>query len=310
MKNELTPEQKQLYDAVLKAYENHRNLSQEEKESLLLDLMSRKYIDLLCDWAFKHVFGHNEKNLLLLLNDILPEKIVHIEYEPGEIDRFKGDDKNVIMDVICHTDDGRKIIVEMQRQDKTDIRNRLYYYAAALIYKQLTKGLPYSDLMPVYVICFMNFRLNHEVNKLIYDYQIRESSGELYGNQATILLCELPRMMKKTRKKMTPVEIWFDLLQNMTNFAEKPEEYGAKYNPIFESSLQQPIPVSERTNYLKSMFGDKIQSVLTDEDRQEAFLEGKAEERTENARRLMALGVNPEIICKALGLSAEELAAL
>ena len=338
MKNSLTKEQLKLYYSVLEEFEHIRTLSREEKEALLLDILSRPFIDLLCDWAFKHVFGHNEQNLMLLLNDLLPETITGIEYDPNEIDRFKGDDKNVIMDVLCHTEDGRKIIVEMQRHDKRNIRNRLLYYGAAMTHQQLAPGADYGELMPVYVICFMNFRLAHEENKLVYTYTIKEEGGEVYGNQITIMLCELPRLMKKTRKKMTPVEIWFDILQNMTNFAEKPEEYGAKYNSIFESSRQTPIPAQEKQQYLRSMFTEKIESVLSDEDRQAAWEEGKAagmreaehilsdedrqaawEEgeargearaRESMAKKLKELGIKPEDIAKASGLSVEEVAAL
>lgn len=35
----------------------------------------------------------------------------------------------------------------------------------------------------------------------------------------------------------TPVEVWFDILQNMSNYASRPELYGGKYDAIFESSL-------------------------------------------------------------------------
>ena len=315
-------EQKQLYDSVLKEFEHIRTLTIKEKEALLLDIMNRPFIDLLCDWAFKHVFGHNEKNLLLLLNDILPEKIVKIDYDSNETDRFKGDDKNVIMDVLCHTDDGRKIIVEMQRQDKRNLHNRMLYYGAAMTHLQLGPGDDYGKLMPVYVICFMNFRLAHETNQLIYNYKIRESSGELYGNQISIMFCELPRLTNKSRKQMTPVEIWFDILQNMTNFAEKPEEYGAKYSPIFEASRQLPIPATEKKQYLRSMFGDKIESVLSDEDRKEAWEQGKAEGKAEGiaegkaegisaiAKAMLEDGVALESISKYTGLSAEAIASL
>ena len=81
MKNSLTKEQLKLYYSVLEEFEHIRTLSREEKEALLLDILSRPFIDLLCDWAFKHVFGHNEQNLMLLLNDLLPETITGIEYD-------------------------------------------------------------------------------------------------------------------------------------------------------------------------------------------------------------------------------------
>jgi hypothetical protein len=248
MNSKLTSEQFAQYEAIVNEYDRYRKLSPEEKEDLIIRIATSTYLDLLSDWAFKHVFGHNEQNLMLLLNDILPEKIVHIDYDPNEIDLWKGDDKKVIMDVLCHTEDGRKIIVEMQRPGKS----------------------------------------------------------------------------------LTPVEVWFDILQNMRNFASKPELYGQKYDPIFESSLQSPMPDKDRLQYFRSMFDNELRSYLTDEDRQEIFAEGlekglakgieqgltkgreegREEEKIKTAGELKNLGVPVETISRATGLSADAIAAL
>ena len=287
MKNTLTQEQFAQYEAVVNEYDRYRKLSQEEKEDLIIRIATSTYIDLMCDWAFKHVFGHNEQNLMLLLNDILPEEIVHIEYEVNEIDLWKGDDKKVIMDVLCDTKDGRKIIVEMQRADKEFLRNRLLFYGASMIHTQLHKGDSYGKLMPVYVVCFMNFRLKHDTDKLIYTYRLRETTGEGYTAKSllNVYLCELPRSVTHPGKSLTPVEVWFDILQNMSNFASRPEIYGSKYDPIFESSLQSPIPDKDKLQYFRSMFDNDVRSYLTDEDRQEIaeefYTKGQAEGRAE-----------------------------
>lgn len=330
MNSKLTSEQFAQYEAIVNEYDRYRKLSPEEKEDLIIRIATSTYLDLLSDWAFKHVFGHNEQNLMLLLNDILPEKIVHIDYDPNEIDLWKGDDKKVIMDVLCHTEDGRKIIVEMQRADKEFLKNRLLFYGASMIHTQLHKGESYGNLLPVYVICFMNFRLRHDTDKLIYHYQVREVSGDLYGDILNIFLCELPRLASRPGKSLTPVEVWFDILQNMRNFASKPELYGQKYDPIFESSLQSPMPDKDRLQYFRSMFDNELRSYLTDEDRQEIFAEGlekglakgieqgltkgreegREEEKIKTAGELKNLGVPVETISRATGLSADAIAAL
>ena len=308
----LAPEQFAQYEAIVNEYDRYRKLSQEEKEDLIIRIASSTFIDLLYDWAFKHVFGHNEKNLMLLLNDILPEEIVHIEYDPNEIDLWKGDDKKVIMDVLCHTADGRKIIVEMQRADKEFLRNRLLYYGSSMIHTQLHSGDSYGKLMPVYVICFMNFRLKHDTEKLIYTYQILETSGEGYTRQSLInlYLCELPRFAGEPGKAKTPVEVWFDILQNMRNFVSRPERYGHKYDSIFESSLQSPIPDKDKLQYFRSMFDDDVRSYLTDEDREEIAQEffGKGVEKV--ARTMLADKVTPELVSKYTGLTDAEIKAL
>ncbi len=307
MKTSLSPEQFAQYEAIVNEYDRFRNLSQEEKEDLIIKIATSTYIDLLCDWAFKHVFGHNEKNLMLLLNDILPEEIVHIEYDTNELDTWKADDKKVIMDVLCHTKDGRKIIVEMQRGDKSFIRNRLLFYQSAMIYTQLAKGESYGKLKPVYVICFMNFRTKHECDKLIYRYGGREEDGEVYNNIQNIYMCELPRFAGETGKAKTPVEVWFDILQNMSNFASRPEQYGHKYDSVFESSLQSPIPDKEKLQYFRSMFENDVRSYLTDEDRQEYFAKGVEKGKEEMVKALKEMGVSIDTIAQASGFTPEEI---
>lgn len=302
MSNIINKEQYKLFEDILNEFERLRNLSSEEKENLIISITSRTYIDLMCDWAFKHVFGHDERNLIPLLNDILSTDIVTIDYDSNEIDRWKGDDKNVIMDVLCHTKDGARFIVEMQRADKEYLRNRLFYYGASMASTQLKSGDYYGKLMPVYVVCFMNFCLRHESDSLIYKYQLRDNGGERYGTQLTICLCELPRLVSKSRDKMSPVEIWFDILQNMTNFAKRPSEYGSRYDGIFEASRQSPIPIENKKQYFRSMINHELKSYLTEEDRAEAFAEGKAEGIAEAAKAFKDLGVNPDIIRKATGL--------
>ncbi len=306
MENTLTPEQYALFEEVLNEYDRLRSLSPEEKENLIISITSTTFIDLLSDWAFKHVFGHDERNLIPLLNDILSENIVHIEYDSNEIDRWKGDDKKVIMDVLCHTKEGKSFIVEMQRADKEFLRNRMFFYGASMASAQLRNGDEYGKLMPVYVVCFMNFCLKHETSQLIYKYQIREASGELFGSQLTICLCELPRLVDKPKKDMNPIEVWFDILQNMTNFAKKPVEYSPQFDSIFEASRQSPIPDNDRKQYLRSMINNELRSYLTEEDRSEiraeALAEGRAEGRAEVAKELERLGVDADIIRKATGL--------
>lgn len=55
--DQMTPDQLELYYAVLNEVERYRSLTRHEKLKLIRDVMDRPYVDLLCDWAFKHVFG-------------------------------------------------------------------------------------------------------------------------------------------------------------------------------------------------------------------------------------------------------------
>lgn len=96
----------------------------------------------------------------------------------------------------------------------------------------------------------------------------------------------------------------------MSNFARKPEQYGGKYDPIFESSRQSPIPDQDKLQYFRSMFNDDIRSYLTDEDRKKIAEEYYAKGRAEVARQMLQDEVDPDLVSKYTGLSIKELNSL
>ena len=302
---QLTKEQLQHYLSILDEYEKYRSLSKEEKEDLVLQITSSTYIDLLCDWAFKHVFGHNKANLMLLLNDFLPEEIIDIEYDPNETDIFRGEDKQVIMDVICHTHD-RKFLVEMQKSGSNEFRNRVVYYGAASLTRQLKPGDNYDKMVPVYVICFMSFRLVHDTDQLVYRYQLREQdSGEEYGKQLSIYFCELPRWVKTLQQAKTPVEEWFDILQNMCNFAEKPAAINSRYDPIFASCQRGRLQVKEMEQYFRAMVTEREQQGIAAFYKEEGLREGFEMGKAEIAKAMKKNGLSTDMIVACTGLSKE-----
>ena len=89
----------------------------------------------------------------------------------------------------------------------------------------------------------------------------------------------------------------------MSNYARKPEQYGGKYDTIFESSRQLPIPDQDKLQYFRSMFNDDIRSYLTDEDRKEIAEEYYAKGRAEVARQMLQDEVDPDLVSKYTGLS-------
>ena len=317
----LSPEQRQRYFELLDKFSQLRKLSREEKEDLIIRITSTEYIDLMCDWAFKHVFGHNKEHLMMLLNDFLPVQIVgidEIQYDPNEVDIFRGDDKQVIMDVMCHTET-EHIIVEMQKSKNSELRNRMVYYGASMIAHQLKPGDKYDKLKPVYVICFMNFRLIHQTDQLVYRYQLREQdSSELYGDQLSIYQCELPRFVKENDRPLNPVEEWFDIFQNMTNFVSHPKNVNKRFDSLLEDCKQNRLDKTELEQYFSAMITEHEIESIAAAYKEDGFQEGmekgmeigekKGEKKKarEIAQNLLSLGMKAEDVARATGLSLSD----
>ena len=318
----LTPDQLRQYVEILDEFERYRYLSQAEKEKIVTGIMTRPYLDLRVDWAFKHVLRDLDI-LKMLLNDFLPAEIEKVENLPNEIDRIRADDKNIIMDVLCTTRDGREFICEMQRKSQLSFKNRMFYYAASMAHSQLKANDRYEELRPVYVICFMDFILKHLTDQLVYRYTLCEqSSGEEYGNQLSIYLCELPRLKASSIEGLSPVESWFFILKNMSNFAGKPEEIGQRYAAIAAAARTSLLVDKEPLQYMRAMiteeekldiggayFQDGYEKGM-EKGREEGKAEGRKEGIEEVARALLEMGMPIEKVSSATRLSPEEVQTL
>lgn len=308
-KKKMTEDQFAKYEAVIAEFKKHREPTEEEKELLMELIMTGTFMDLRCDWAFKHIM-QNKEILLMLLNDILPEPVDKITLQPNEINRLFEGDKDATMDVLCESGD-RKFIVEIQQKKKRTFRNRMYYYGAAMSHSQLMRGDEYGKLMPVYVICFMNFMYAHQDDKLIYRYAMREEeTGELYGNQLNIYFCELPRLRKRSMKGLNPLEGWLYLLKNLHKFAQRPEGMDERFDIVVEAARMNSLPDPEQIEYLMAMISEKEKKELLESGYENGLEDGAAQKAIDIARQMLAKGLDAQMVSEITGLTAEEIAAL
>ena len=66
-------------------------------------------------------------------------------------------ERGVIFDVACETDDGRHVIVEMQKKEQKYFVDRALFYSSKAIVEQAKTGEWDFHLTPVYTVCFMDF---------------------------------------------------------------------------------------------------------------------------------------------------------
>ena len=322
LQNQLTPEQMAQYLAIVDEIETLRSLTEEEKEKLVRDIMEKPFLDLLCDVAFKYVFQQDTDSLLMLLNDFLPEHIVSVTVRPNELVSPVLDDKKPVLDILAETDDGRKIIIEMQQERRKAFFPRLYYYGSKLLAGQLKKGSHYQNLLPVIVLCFTNFTTKHvecPKGQLVYEYQHREKvGGGLFTGLHTTYICELPRLAKKALDSMNPVETWFYILRNCRNFAEKPAGIDPRYDHVLEAAKTNLVPDKERTQYFRAMLSEYDKQDIGEAYYEEGFEEGMekgiekgaSQRNIEIAKSMLAERMEVSLISKLTGLPAEQVEAL
>ena len=148
-----------------------------------------KFINPFTDWGFKRLFGREASKDLLVdfLNDLF-EGELHVKDVTFKDKEQLADTKDLrgcIYDVYCETDDGKHFIVEMQNQWTANFVNRTLCYACKAITGQREKEKTKTraslyELMPVYVISFMNFAPHEddEVQQFKTDVMLRERNSE------------------------------------------------------------------------------------------------------------------------------------
>ena len=278
-----------------------------------------KYLDLRVDWAFKYVFS--KKGILLkLLNDILPPTITDLAYLPNEIPVMSEKDKRSTLDVICSSPEGT-FLVEMQRRHEGDMDDRLAYYAATLIQRQVQRKDAVYNVKKVFVLCVASYLRNHDPktpkDKVLFSYDQRENETfELYDRSKTsFYFLELSRMREKdwSRLQKNP-ERWCYLFKNMANFADERDLPGDLhgFEEVLEASRFDELNAAKEHELLSSnmyQYNKGLQEGM-EKGIKQGIEKGMEKERLSNARKFKALGVDPDIICEATGLSAEQVADL
>ena len=272
------------------------------------------FMDLKNDFAFKYILGH-EKILIKLLNDILQKDIVEIQYLPNELPVVSDKDKRAIFDVICKNAAGEKFLVEMQSAPKSDMDDRLMFYGCSLVRNQVGRGDEIYELQPVYVLCIANYCRKHESEtpgKLLFSYQFREEeTNELFGNQLGIYVLEVPRVEEIWSAAETDMERWCCLFQNLSIFANVPED-AAGFDEVFAVSRVDELSETQIKDYKDAMLSEYEKRVIKEyayktgheEGRAEGIAEGMskgAEQMRESIKaRLEKLGLSQELIDEAL----------
>ena len=222
-----------------------------------------RYIDICSDWGFKYIFsgaGPSKDILIKFINDLLGGQwhITGLEYGPTEHLGDTDDRKKVIFDLYCTTDDGRKVIVEMQRMDHEHLRERMVFGTSRLISNEYPKGAKYWDfeLPEVIFIGVLEFRLDADerTQYLKYVKLIEEQTSKVSYNKLTYIFLELVNFAKSDSEVTTDIDRWFWLLNNLSRARKIPAFMNkGVFSKVFSISEVSRLKQEERMAYEASL---------------------------------------------------------
>ena len=276
-----------------------------------------KYADLLDDDVFKLVFGRESSKDVMIefLNQVIPDRrIVDLEFVDKEMHHLDRSRKDSIYDMFCKTDDGSRIVVEVQRRKQANFAERAVYYSTFSIVNQVSAGVSSYDFCPVYVISILNFGFKSGGSDVKSEFRLYETNtGELLTDRVTLIFLDLSKFKKRAEELSGDVlEGMYFCFKNMATLAERPEvlEHNV-FRKIFEVSELINMDEVTRSKVIEKMITERDLRNQMEYARNEAIAEGHAEGLAEGlaeaARRMLASGFAPESVAEILQIPEEKI---
>ena len=187
-----------------------------------------KYINPFTDVGFKRIFGQELSKPLLLdfLNSLFEgeKHIASLTFLDKEQPAMFEEDRSLIYDIYCETDEGEKIIVEMQNKSQPFFKNRSIYYISESIARQGERGSTWNyEIDSVYLVAFLNFCPLDFKKQFRTDVVLAEKGTvEQFSDKLRMIYLQLPLFKKEADECENQVERWIFLLKNMETLKRLP----------------------------------------------------------------------------------------
>lgn len=287
---------------------------------MLTDEFPERYVNPYTDFGFKLLFGTpmNKDLLIDFLNSLL-----HLEHEITDVTYLNAEhlgmaelDRKAVFDVYCENTVGEKFIVEMQKAGQKFFKDRSVFYASFPIREQAKRGDWNYELKAVYTVGILNFVFDEDrddENYFHHEVKLMDiHRKEVFYDKLTFVYLEMPKFHKSEDELVTPFDKWMFVLHNLSRLLERPAALQERvFTRLFEAAEIARFTPQKRMEYEESLkaYRDLTNVIDTakwkghEEGLQKGREEGLQKGKLEDAENLLSLGVSPEIISKATGLS-------
>ncbi len=300
------------------------NFAADKKQTLNLWTMG-KFVNPFTDIGFKRIFGQEVSKPILIafLNSLLEgeRKIIDLQYLDKEKIGFSDGDRSLIYDVLCKTDSGEYIIVEMQNKSQPYFKNRSVFYTSRSIIEQGERGSDWEyDIKAVYLIALLNFRLEGLTDDFRTDVGLLDMKRHtLFSDKVRMIFLQLPYFTKELEEcnsifeRIIYVLKHMDILQRMPFLAQ-----DAVFKRLSEIADVASLSKEDRLKYDESLkhYRDTI-AVMHGQWMEghasglaEGMEKGIEENKRENALRMKAKGFDTVVIAEITGLDLETINSL
>lgn len=232
--------------------------------------------------------------------------------------------KSTRFDVYCETESGESFIVEMQNENNPHLKQRFLFYLCQAVTEQdyrYEANKPWDyDFPRVIVIMICNF-IDKEIDREEVNYfgMLNLKSYRPFGDYIGLAILQLPIFPQKQNECKTEIEKIVYTMTHMediltTSVNPFTKHKGDFYDRITHMSTTAALSKKELHEYhqwLKVTNDDRLRLLKAEEKGlNEGRAEGRIEQQNRIALNLKSMGMDPEQIAIATGLSLEEIKEL
>ena len=227
--------------------------------------------------------------------------------------------KKVFFDLLCTGQNGEQFIIEMQRADQLNFKDRMVFYTSRQISGQLPKGANHwnVELKEVYLIAILEFDFQPDANgRYLHNVSLTNTdTGEIFYNKLGYKFLELNKFVKTEGEIETDLDRWLFLLKHMSRLDKIPAVLNKRvFQKVFKIAEVSNLTKEERAMYdsnLKARW-DYENSIAFAEERgiKKGIEKGGYQKAMTIARKMKDKGISFVEIVEFTGLSVQEIEKL
>ena len=272
------------------------------------------------DFGFKRIFGTdpNKELLINFLNSLFDgeEVIKDVKYLNSENVGDVYTERKAIFDVYCENEKGEKFIVEMQNAYQTYFKDRSLFYSTFPIREQAPKGSDWNFcLKKVYVVALLNYKMSDEAfdsSDTIHTIALMDTkTNKVFNAKLMFKYVEVGRFDKTDEELTSLSDKWMYVLKNLSRLDNRPAALREKiFSKLFAAASVARFTPTELREYEDSLKAYRDIKNSLDTAKEEGREEGREQRNIEIAKKMLAAGMDIDIIINMTDLSKDEIEKL
>ena len=235
------------------------------------DELPEKYVNPFTDFGFKRLFGSEPNKDLLIdfLSTLLYKEqgnIVDLTYLPQEQLGRSEEDRRAVYDLYCKNEKGEFFLVELQKSEHKNFKERMIYYSTFPIRNQAVKGNIWNfALKAVYCIGILDFTFDDtEPDKYHTEVMLTDlETNKVFYDKLKFIFLEMPKFNKELEQLDNHFEKWLYLLKNINRLHSMPEKLQDRiFTKFFRTAEIAKFTSPEYDAYQQSLKYERVMNAV------------------------------------------------